>query len=152
MNPKPRQSGFTLVEILIVVAIIGLILALAAPRIIGHLGGAKRVMAAADVKSLSTALELYALDNNRPPTTEQGLAALVKKPDIEPVPKKWREGGYLKQKSVPKDPWGNEYIYISPGLNDPDFDIISYGADGMSGGDGDNADIESWNLQTDQTP
>lgn len=146
------QKGFTLIEMFIVITIIGLIAALIAPRMMGRLKEAKRIKAVHDIQSLSTALELYALDNDRSPSTEQGLKALVEKPDVEPIPKKWREGGYLKQKFVPKDPWGNEYIYISPGLKDPDFDIIGYGADGAAGGTGDDADIESWNLQNQPGP
>lgn len=148
MRRRNSARGFTLIEMAIVVAIIGLIAALIAPRIVGKFLEAKRIKAATDIKSIVTVLELYILDNGRPPTTEQGLKALVEKPDVEPIPKKWREGGYLKQKFVPKDPWGTDYIYISPGLHDPDYDILSYGADGATGGTGDNADIESWNLQS----
>lgn len=144
------RNGFTLIEMLIVVSIIGLIAALIAPRLLGRLTDAKRTKSMADIKTLGMALELYALENGKPPTTEQGLRALVEKPAAEPIPVKWREGGYLKQKLPPKDPWGNDYVYISPGIKDPDFDIICYASDGAPGGISDAADIESWNLQFDQ--
>ena len=151
IGPQSPKSGhgFTLIEMLIVVSIIGLIAALIAPRLLGRFMEAKRTKSMADIKTLGMALELYALENGKPPTTEQGLRALVEKPLTEPIPQKWREGGYLKQKSSPKDPWGHDYIYISPGLKDPDFDIICYGSDGAPGGSADAADIESWNLQID---
>ncbi len=146
-NRQQGVKGFTLIEILIVVSIIGLLAVLIAPRLIGHLGQAKRIKASADIQTLSSAIELYAVDNNKPPTTEQGLRALVENPQTDPKPPKWREGGYLKQKAVPKDPWAHDYVYLSPGLHDPDFDILCYGSDGAEGGTGDAADIESWNLQ-----
>lgn len=142
-----KRTGFTLIEMLIVISIIGLLAVLIAPKLLGVFADAKRTKAMADVQTLSMALELYTLHNGRPPSTEQGLGALVEKPTVEPIPPKWRDGGYLKQKTLQKDPWGNPYVYLSPGLKDPDFDIISYGADGAAGGDGADADIESWNLQ-----
>ena len=142
-----RRGGFTLIEILIVVSIIGLLAALIAPRLLGALGQAKRTKAMNDITTLGMAVELYTLNNGRPPTTEQGILALVEKTDIEPIPQKWQEGGYLKQKFVPKEPWAHEYIYISPGLHDPEFDIMCYGADGVEGGNGADADIESWNIR-----
>lgn len=142
-----KRNGFTLIEMLIVISIIGLLAALIAPKLLNHYAAAKRTKAVADINTLSTAIEVYSLHNGKPPTTEQGLKALVQKPAVEPIPQKWIEGGYLKQKTIPKDPWGHDYVYISPGLNDPDFDIMSYGSDGVAGGTGNAADIESWNLE-----
>lgn len=144
---RSRRGGFTLIEMLIVISIIGLLAVLITPKLLGTLKEAKRTKAQTDIQNLGMALELYTIHNGKPPTTEQGLRALVEKSSVEPVPPKWQEGGYLKQKFVPKDPWGHEYIYLSPGLNDPEFDIICYGSDGLAGGAQDAADIESWNLQ-----
>ena len=97
------------------------------------------------IRNLETALKMYKLDNGAYPSTEQGIAALVEKPATGIVPKNWRQGGYLEKKKVPTDPWGNQFVYVSPGLND-DYDIISYGADGAKGGEKFDADIESWDL------
>jgi len=98
------------------------------------------------IKNLETALKLYKLDNGFYPDTQQGLDALIEKPTSGQIPKKYREGGYLEQKKIPPDPWGNPYIYVCPGLHG-DFDIISYGADGKEGGEGKDADIKSWDMQ-----
>ena len=98
------------------------------------------------IEQLEQAVILYYLDNSEYPTTEQGLTALVEKPSIEPIPKRWREGGYLEKRKVPNDPWGNPYVYVSPGTHSADFDLESYGADGEDGGEGRYADVENWNL------
>ena len=143
MNDK---KGFTLLEVIVVVFILSLLAAIVAPRIIGRTDDARIAEAKIQIKNLETALKLFKLDNGFFPGTEQGLAALVEKPTLGQIPSKYREGGYLEQKKVPADPWGNPYIYISPGLNG-DFDLISYGADGKEGGEGKNADIKNWDLQ-----
>ena len=141
-----NKRGFTLLEVIVVVFILSLLAALVAPRIIGRTDDARIAEAKVQIKNLETALKLFKLDNGFYPGTEQGLAALVEKPAMGQIPSKYREGGYLEQKKVPPDPWGNPYIYISPGLNG-DFDIISYGADGKEGGEGKNADIRNWDMQ-----
>jgi general secretion pathway protein G len=99
-----------------------------------------------DIATLETALKLYKLDNGRYPSSEQGLQALVEAPTVGVLPRKWREGGYLEKAKVPNDPWGSEYVYICPGLHG-DFDLMSYGADGQPGGEGDDEDINNWELE-----
>lgn len=141
-NPK----GFTLIELLVVLVIIGILAGYVGPRIMGHPEEAKRTMAAAQMSGMETALESYRLDNGTYPSTEQGLQALVEAPSSGKLPPKWREGGYMKKGKVPKDPWGNDYIYLSPGTHS-DFDIISYGGDGESGGEGNDADVNNWEIQ-----
>jgi general secretion pathway protein G len=138
-----KRSGFTLVEIMVVVVIIGLLAALVAPRLIGQSEEAKRTTTKVQIKNLQQTLELFHLNNGFFPTTDQGLTALIEKPTIPPEPKNYQRGGYLNARSVPKDPWGNDYIYICPGDNG-DYDIISYGADGREGGEDNNADITNW--------
>ena len=137
------NEGFTLIEIMVVVVILGLLVAIVAPRLIGRAGEAKQTSARVQMEGLETALKLYKLDNGFYPSTEQGLQALVEQPASGNTPKKWRKGGYLEKGKVPKDPWGNEFIYLSPGIHD-DFDIIAYGADGAAGGEDKDADINSW--------
>ncbi len=141
-----NKKGFTLLEIIVVVFILSLLAAIVAPKIIGRTDDARIADAKVQIKNLETALKLFKLDNGFYPSTEQGLAALIEKPTTGQIPTKYREGGYLEQRKIPVDPWGNPYLYISPGLNG-DFDIISYGADGKEGGEGKDADIESWNIQ-----
>lgn len=141
-----NNKGFTLLEIIVVVFILSLLAAIVAPKIIGRTDDARIAEAKVQIKNLETALKLFKLDNGFYPGTEQGLAALFEKPTTGQIPQKYREGGYLEQKKVPLDPWGNNYVYISPGLNG-DFDIISYGADGKEGGEGKDADIKNWDLQ-----
>ncbi len=141
-----KKAGFTLIEILVVVFILSLLAAIVAPRIIGRTEDAKVAEAKVQIKNFETALKMFYLDNGFYPSTEQGLQALVEKPTTGRIPKKYREGGYLEQKKVPLDPWGNPYVYISPGLHGP-YDIISYGADGKEGGEGYDADITSWNIE-----
>lgn len=140
------EKGFTLIELLVVLVIIGILAGYVGPRIMGHPEEAKRTMAAAQISSLETALETYRLDNGAYPSTEQGLQALIEAPTAGKLPPKWREGGYMKKGKVPKDPWGNEYIYLSPGSHS-DFDIISYGGDGESGGEGTDADVNNWEIE-----
>lgn len=130
---------------MVVIVILGILAAIIAPRIIGRTDEAKVTEAKVQIRNLETALKLYKLDNGAYPSTEQGLDALVSKPAAGAIPRNWREGGYLEQKRVPPDPWGNPYLYTSPGLHG-DYDIISYGSDGARGGEGFAADIESWNL------
>ena len=134
-----RNSGFTLLELLIVMIIIGLLAALIGPKMIGRVGESRQTVAKQQIEGFSTALEMFKLDTTRYPTQEQGMEALVATPHgVE----NWK-GPYLKKKFIPKDPWGNEYVYVYPGENG-DYDIISYGADGAEGGDGENADVVSW--------
>lgn len=140
------KKGFTLIEVLVVVFILSLLAAIVAPRIIGRTEDAKVAEAKVQIKNFETALKMFYLDNGFYPSTEQGLQALVEKPTTGRIPKKYREGGYLEQKKVPLDPWGNPYVYISPGLHGP-YDIICYGADGKEGGEGYDADITSWNIE-----
>jgi len=141
-----NNKGFTLIELMVVVLILGILAAIIAPRIIGRTDDARVTEAKVQIKNLETALKLYKLDTGTYPTTEQGLDALIEKPATGVIPKKWREGGYLEVKKIPSDPWGNPYIYISPGLHG-DYDIVSYGADGVRGGEGFDKDIENWNIE-----
>ncbi len=155
MKKKPefkkiaRQNsdrGFTLLEIIIVVFILSLLVAIVAPRIIGRTDEARVTGAKIQIRNFETALKLFKLDNGFYPDTQQGLDALIEKPATGRIPQKYKEGGYLEQKKIPPDPWGNPYIYVSPGLQG-DFDIISYGNDGKEGGEGKDADIKNWDLQ-----
>ena len=142
--PSTRdRRGFTLIELMVVIVILGILAGLIVPRIMGRPEQAKRLKARMQIESISTALKLYKLDNGAYPSTEQGLQALVEPPSSGNIPQNWRKGGYLEKGKVPKDPWGNDFIYLSPGIHD-DYDLIAYGADGASGGEDDNADINSW--------
>ena len=136
------QSGFTLIEIMVVIIILGILAMYVAPKLMGRPDEAKQVRARMDIAALETALKLYKLDNGIYPVTEQGLLALVQRPESGTIPRKWRQGGYLEKSKVPKDPWGNDYVYLSPGLKS-DFDIICYGADGVPGGENENKDISN---------
>ena len=138
-----RSRGFTLLEIMVVVVIIGILIGLIAPNIIGRVDQARVTGAKTDIATLSQALDLYKLDNHFYPTTDQGLQALLKKPTTPPIPQNWRPGGYLKKHKIPIDPWGNAYRYISPGTTGP-YDLYSLGADGKEGGQGNDADIGNW--------
>ena len=138
--------GFTLIELMVVIVILGILAGLIIPRIMGRPEEAKRLKANMQIESLETALKLYKLDNGMYPDTEQGLQALVEQPETGTQPKSWRKGGYLDKGKVPKDPWGNEFVYLSPGVHG-EYDIISYGADGVSGGDEKNKDINSWEIE-----
>lgn len=136
-----REAGFTLIEIMVVIAIIGILATLIVPNIMGRPDEARATAAKHDVGTINQALKLYRLDTGRYPTTEQGIKALVERPTSEPIPQNWKTGGYLS--SVPKDPWGNAYHYSNPGTRG-EIDIISYGADGKPGGTGTDADIGNW--------
>ncbi|HXX56650.1 MAG TPA: type II secretion system major pseudopilin GspG [Thermodesulfovibrionales bacterium] len=138
--------GFTLLEVMIVVVILALLAAVVAPKIIGRIDDAKITDAKVQIRNFETALKFFKMDNGFYPDTQQGLDALVEKPTTGDIPKKYRDGGYLEQKKIPLDPWGNPYVYVSPGLHG-DYDIMSYGADGKEGGEGINADIKSWEMQ-----
>jgi len=140
------RGGFTLIELMVVIVILGILAAIIAPRIVGRTDEAKVTEAKVQIRNIETALKMYKLDSGLYPTTEQGLESLMEKPATGVIPKNWREGGYLESKKIPGDPWGNPYVYLSPGLNG-DYDLISYGADGVRGGEGFDADIESWNLE-----
>jgi general secretion pathway protein G len=140
------HRGFTLIELMVVIVILGILAIYIGPKIMGRPEEAKQVKAKVDIAALETALKLYKLDNGMYPSTEQGLQALVESPQSGTLPKKWREGGYLEKGKVPKDPWGNEFVYLSPGMQG-DFDIISYGADGAPGGEGNNKDINNWEIE-----
>jgi general secretion pathway protein G len=131
---------------MVVVVILGILAGLIVPRIMGRPEEARRTKAALQIRSIESALKLYRLDNGVYPDTEQGLEALIKKPDTGLVPKNWRKGGYLESSKVPKDPWGNAFVYIMPGQN-ADFDLSSYGRDGEKGGEEGNADINNWELE-----
>ena len=138
-----RQRGFTLIEIMVVVVIIGLLATLVLPRVLGRQDQAMVAKAKVDIQAISSALKLYKLDNFNYPSTSQGLEALTKEPGGDPPAKNWKKGGYVER--LPTDPWGNPYQYLSPGEK-MEFDVWSYGADGRSGGDGTNAEIGNWNL------
>lgn len=140
-----NNHGFTLIELLVVIVIIGVLAGYVGPRIMGAPEEAKRAKAKLQIQGLETALKRYKLDNGIYPTTEQGLQALIIPPTTGKLPPKWRDGGYLEKGKLPQDPWGNDFVYLSPGIHG-EFDLISYGQDGESGGDGDNQDINSWDL------
>jgi general secretion pathway protein G len=138
-----RSKGFTLIELMVVLVILGVLAAMIAPKIMDRPDEARIIAAKQDIATVIQALKMYRLDNIRYPTTEQGLQALVTKPAISPIPENWKSGGYLEK--LPKDPWGNPYVYLNPGRNG-EIDVISLGADGESGGEGTDADIGSWML------
>jgi general secretion pathway protein G len=138
-----KQTGFTLIEIMVVVVILGILGALIVPNILGRTGEARVTAAKSDIKAIGNALNLYRLDNFNYPSTDQGLEALASKPAGLPEAKNWNPEGYLPK--TPKDPWGNEYLYVSPGTNGT-YDLYSYGADGKEGGEGQDQDILSWEL------
>lgn len=137
------QRGFTLIEIMVVVVIMGILAALVVPKLMGRTDDARIQAARQDIGSLMTALKLYKLDNQHYPSTEQGLQALIAKPTSGPSANGWKTGGYIDK--LPKDPWGNPYQFLSPGIKG-EVDIFSYGADGQPGGEGNDADIGSWDL------
>ncbi len=136
-----RLRGFTLIEIMVVVVIMGVLAALVVPRLMGRTDDARMLAAKQDISTLMQALKLYRLDNQRYPTTEQGLQALVARPSVAPIPQNWKTGGYLDR--LNKDPWGNNYQYLAPGTRG-EIDVFSFGADGKPGGTGIDADVGSW--------
>ena len=136
-----RQAGFTLIEIMVVVVILGILAALVVPQVMSRPDQAKVTVAQGDIKAISAALDMYKLDNFAYPSTQQGLEALVKKPAGNPQPRNWNKDGYLK--SLPVDPWGNPYQFLSPGTRGA-FDLYSLGADGKEGGTDSDADIGNW--------
>ena len=138
-----RSRGFTLIEIMVVIVIIGLLAAFIVPTVIGKVDEARVAKAKGDIRALETALSMFYLDNSKYPTTEQGLKALVQQPN-DPTIRHWKPGGYLER--VSKDPWGNDYLYVFPGQHGKAYDLYSLGADGQPGGEGINADIGNWNL------
>lgn len=138
---RSKKRGFTLIEIMVVVVIMGILAALVVPKLMGRTDDARILAAKQDIATLMQGLKLYRLDNARYPNTEQGLQALVRRPASGPVPPNWKSGGYLDK--LNKDPWGNAYQYLSPGAHG-EVDIFSYGADGQPGGTGNDADIGSW--------
>lgn len=144
---RKHEEGFTLIEIMVVIIILGMLAGLVLPRILGQEEKAKIETTKVQIRSLEGALDAFKLDNGFYPETEQGLEALIKKPETGRIPLKWREGGYLKPARIPKDPWGKDYVYLSPGSENREYEIISYGVDGEPGGEGKNADIESWNIE-----
>ncbi len=145
LNPESRQAlaqrGFTLIEIMIVIVIMGSLAALIVPKIMDKPDEARTAAARQDIATIMTALRLYKLDNRVYPSSEQGLDALVRPPSIAPLPPAWKKGGYLDK--LPKDPWGEDFQYLQPGLHG-DVDVWSLGADHEPGGEGSNADIGSW--------
>ena len=141
---KNRQAGFTLIEIMVVVVIIGILASVVVPRIMDNPDKARTAKAKNDIRALESALDIYRLDNYVYPTTDQGLEALVSKPTSAPEPPNWKQGGYIKKLS--KDPWGNEYMYLNPGEYG-EIDIYSLGADGTPGGEGPAKDIGSWDAE-----
>lgn len=146
MKNNLNNRGFTLIEVMVVIVILTLLAVLVGPKIIGRSDDAKIADAKVQIRNLETALKLYKLDNGVYPATEQGLEALVTRPATGVIPKNYREGGYLESKKAPKDPWGNDYLYLSPGEHG-DYDLYSLGADGVKGGEGKSADIASWDMR-----
>jgi len=141
-KPQSKQSGFTLIELMVVVVILAVLAAFVAPKLMDRPDEARLVKAKQDISAISSALQLYKLDNFVYPTTDQGVEALVTEPTDDPQPKHWKQ--YLEQ--MPSDPWGNPYLYLSPGEHG-DFDLFTYGADGQEGGEGINATIGNWSAK-----
>ena len=146
MKQFHNRGGFTLIEIMVVIVILAMLAALVGPKLMGRTDDAKIQTTRTQISNLETALKLYKLDNGGYPSTEQGLTALVTKPGVGVIPKSYKDGGYLEKKQVPKDGWGNDYLYVSPGEHG-DYDLFSYGADGAKGGDNKNADVTNWDTK-----
>jgi general secretion pathway protein G len=141
-----QSRGFTLIELMVVIVILGILATLIVPRIMDRPEEAKQVKAKLTIGVLESSLRLYKLDMGAYPTTEQGLASLVTSPGTGDAGGNWREGGYIEKGKVPKDPWGNDFIYLSPGVHG-EYDIMSYGSDGVPGGEGKDKDINSWEIE-----
>jgi len=145
LTNKNARGGFSLIELLIVIAIIGILISIVSLNLTGKTDQARQLAAKTTIQKLETALKMFYNDNGFYPTTEQGLNALIQKPASGKIPNNYPNGGYLEAKKIPKDPWGNDYIYLCPGVQNPNtFDIISYGADGEPGGSDNNKDIGNW--------
>jgi len=146
MKQLKNRSGFTLIEIMVVIVILAMLAALVGPKLMGRTDDAKIQTTRTQIGNLETALKFYKLDNGVYPSTEQGLNALVSKPTVGVIPKSYKDGGYLEKKQVPKDGWGNDYLYVSPGEHG-DYDLFSYGADGAKGGESKNSDLNNWDTK-----
>lgn len=144
VTQRHYSAGFTLIEVMVVVVILGILAAIVVPRVLDRPDAARITKAKQDIRTLESALNLYKLDNISYPTTDQGLEALVHKPSTPPDPKNWKEGGYVDR--LPTDPWQRTYQYLTPGTHSI-IDIYTLGADGQPGGDGPDADIGNWNLE-----
>jgi len=136
------MPGFTLIELMVVIVILGLLATIIMPKILDRPEQARRLKAKVQIKNFQSALALFKTDTGRFPTTSQNLEALINDPGL----KGWKQGGYIEGGKIPLDPWGNPYIYLCPGVHGEEYEIESYGKDGEDGGTGDNADIESWNI------
>lgn len=145
MHNLKANKGFTLIEIMVVVVILGILAAFVVPRVMDRPDAARIAKVQNDIRAIEAALNMYRLDNYQYPSTDQGLNALVNKPSGQPEPRNWSAGGYLA--SLPRDPWGNPYQYLNPGIRSSTVDVWSYGADGQPGGEGMNADIGNWNIE-----
>ena len=141
---QKKQNGFTLLEVMVVIVILGVLASVVVPNLLGNKEKADQQKAITDIVALENALDMYKLDNSTYPTTDQGLEALVSEPSSNPVPRNYRQGGYIRR--LPNDPWGYSYQYLSPG-NNKAIDIFSLGADNQEGGEDSNADIGNWNIQ-----
>jgi general secretion pathway protein G len=143
MERQKERRGFTLIEIMVVILVLGTLAALVAPNVFSHVSSAKEAAAASQIELLGAALDAYRLDNDAYPSGQQGLEALRREPLSDPRPRNWR-GPYLR-KEVPLDPWGRAYVYRSPGVANPwGYDLLSFGRDGVEGGEDEDADIKSW--------